>query len=52
MPMKCIKSIKTMPNNPIGTIQRLNDKEADAKVNGGNWKYIPKSEWKAFKNEK
>jgi hypothetical protein len=38
--MKCIKNIKT------GDIQRVDDRQADAKV-GNTWKYIPKSEWKA-----
>ena len=50
--MKCVKVIKETPNNPLGTIQRLADKEADKKVDSGIFKYIPKSEWKAFKNEK
>ena len=50
--MKCVKVIKATPNNPIGTIQRLADKEADKKVDSGFFKYIPKSEWRAFKNEK
>ena len=38
--MKCIKNIKT------GDIQRVDDRQADAKV-GSTWKFIPKSEWKA-----
>jgi hypothetical protein len=52
MPMKCIKAIKGTPNVPVGTIQRLADKEADRKVNSGYFIFISKSEWKAFKNEK
>ena len=47
--MKCVKVIKATPNNPLGTIQRLADKEADKKVDTGVFKYIPKSEWKASK---
>ncbi len=47
--MKCVKVIKETPNNPLGTIQRLADKEADKKVDSGIFKYIPKSEWKASK---
>jgi len=39
-PMKCIKNINT------GDIQRVDDRQADAKV-GSIWKFIPKSEWKA-----
>lgn len=38
--MKCIKNTKT------GDIQRVDDRQADAKV-GSTWMYIPKSEWKA-----
>jgi hypothetical protein len=44
--MKCIKSIKSTKNIEVGTIKRINDKEADSEVKGGYWKYIPKSEWK------
>lgn len=47
--MKCVKVIKATPNNPLGSIQRLADKEADKKVDSGFFKYIPKSEWKASK---
>ena len=50
--MKCIKVIKATPNNALGTIQRLADREADKKVDSGIFKYTSKSEWKAFKNEK
>jgi hypothetical protein len=50
--MKCVKVIKATPNNALGTIQRLADKEADKKVDSGIFKYTSKSEWKAFKNEK
>jgi hypothetical protein len=50
--MKCVKVIKATHNNPLGTIQRLADKEADKKVDSGNFKYIPKSEWKTLKNSK
>lgn len=50
--MKCVKVIKATHNNPLGTIQRLGDKEADKKVDSGIFKYISKLEWKAFKNEK
>jgi hypothetical protein len=50
--MKCVKVIKATPNNTLGTILRLADKEADKRVDSGLFKYIPKSEWKAFKNNK
>ncbi len=45
--MKCIKSIKPLKNTEVGTINRIDDVEAEAKVLSGYWKYIPKSEWKA-----
>ena len=45
--MKCIKAIKPLKNTEVGTINRINDVEAEAKVLTGYWKYIPKSEWKA-----
>lgn len=38
--MKCIKNVKT------GEIQRVDNRQADAKV-GNTWSFIPKSEWKA-----
>ena len=50
--MKCIKAVKGTPNVPVGTIQRLADKEADKKVDSGYFKYVPKSEWKASKTVK
>lgn len=45
--MKCIKSIKPLKNTEVGTINRINDVEAEARVLTGYWQYIPKSEWKA-----
>jgi hypothetical protein len=50
--MKCIKVIKATPNNPLGTIQRLADREADKKVDSGIFMYISKSEWKQSKTVK
>jgi hypothetical protein len=47
--MKCIKSIKATKNTEIGVITRIDDKEAELKVKGGYWSYIPKSEWKEYK---
>lgn len=44
--MKCIKAIKPLKNTEVGTINRINDVEAEARVLTGYWKYIPKSEWK------
>ena len=45
--MKCIKAVKPLKNTEVGTINRINDVEAEAKVLTGYWKYISKSEWKA-----
>jgi hypothetical protein len=42
--MKCLKSTKT------GNIIRVSDKEAYNATS--EWKFIPKSEWKEFKNPK
>ena len=49
--MKCIKSIKATKNTEIGVITRIDDKEAELKVKGGYWTYIPKSEWKEYKGK-
>ena len=46
--MKCIKSIKSTKNTEIGVITRIDDKDAELKVKGGYWSYIPKSEWKVY----
>jgi hypothetical protein len=50
--MKCIKSIKETKTVKLGTIQRVADKEADLRVNTGEWKFIPKSEWKEISRKK
>ena len=44
--MKCIKSIKATKNTEVGHIVRIDDVEAESKVKGGYWAYVPKSEWK------
>ena len=41
--MKCVKSSE-------GVVVKLNDVQADIRVNTGFWSYVPKSEWK--KNNK
>lgn len=48
--MKCLKAVKSSKNVEVGTIVRINDNEADAKVKTGYWTYVSKSEWKAQKN--
>jgi len=44
--MKCIESIKSTKNVEVGTIKRVNDKDADSEVKSGYWKFVPKSEYK------
>ncbi len=50
--MKCVKVIKATPNNALGTILRLENKEADKRVDKGIFAYVSKSEYKTFKNSK
>jgi hypothetical protein len=45
--MKCIKCIKVAKGYELDEIRRINDTDADEKVKGGYWKFVPKSEWKA-----
>ncbi len=44
--MKCIKCIKVAKGYELDEIRRVSDTDADEKVKGGFWKFIPKSEWK------
>ena len=44
--MKCIKCIKVAKGYEIDEIRRVSDIDADERVKGGYWKFIPKSEWK------
>ena len=46
--MKCIKSIKPIKDVELGSIKRIDDVEANIRVNSGNWKFVPKSEYKAI----
>ena len=48
--MKCIKLIKASKGHEIGDIVRIDENEADLRVKGGNWTFIPKTEWKLYKN--
>ena len=45
--MKCIKCIKVAKGYELDEIRRVSDTDADERVKGGYWKFIPKSEWKA-----
>jgi hypothetical protein len=45
--MKCIKCIKLAKGYELDEVRRINDIDADEKVKGGYWKFVPKSEWKA-----
>jgi len=49
--MKCIKLIKASKGHEIGDIVRIDENEADLRVKGGNWGFIPKTEWKLYKNQ-
>jgi hypothetical protein len=44
--MKCIKCIKVAKGYELNEIRRVSDIDADERVKGGYWKFIPKSEWK------
>ena len=44
--MKCIKCIKVAKGYELDEIRRITDAEADERVKGGYWKFVPKSEWK------
>ena len=44
--MKCIKCIKVAKGYELDEIRRVADIDADDRVKGGYWKFIPKSEWK------
>lgn len=48
--MKCIKAIKSTKNTEVGTMTRVNDVDAESKVKTGSWAYIPKTEYKSWKN--
>ena len=45
--MKCIKCIKVAKGYELDEVRRMDDIDADEKVKGGYWKFVPKSEWKA-----
>lgn len=47
--MKCIKCIKQAKSYTVGEIRRVKDNEAEERVSGGYWKFIPKSEWRMSK---
>lgn len=44
--MKCIKCIKVAKGYELDEIRRVSDIDAEERVKGGYWKFIPKSEWK------
>ena len=46
--MKCIKCIKVAKGYDLDEVRRVSDIDADEKVKGGYWKFVPKSEWKAL----
>ena len=44
--MKCNKCIKIAKGYELDEVRRISDEDAEDKVKGGYWKYVPKSEWK------
>ena len=44
--MKCIKCIKVAKGYELDEIRRVSDNDAEERVKGGYWKFVPKSEWK------
>ena len=44
--MKCIKCIKVAKGYELDEVRRVDDNDADERVKGGYWKFVPKSEWK------
>jgi len=48
--MKCIKLIKASKGHEIGQDLRVEDNEADLRVKGGYWSFVPKTEYKLYKN--
>ena len=46
--MKCIKCIKVAKGYDLDEVRRVSDEDADERVKGGYWKFVPKSEWKAL----
>ncbi len=44
--MKCIKCIKVAKGYELDEIRRVSDIDAEERVKGGYWKFVPKSEWK------
>lgn len=44
--MKCIKAIRSGKNHETGDIKRIEDVDAESRVRGGSWVYVPKNEWK------
>ena len=50
--MKCIKCIKVAKSYQLDEIRRVTDEDADDRVKGGYWKFVPKSEWKLARKKK
>jgi hypothetical protein len=44
--MKCIKCIKVAKGYELDEVRRVSDEDAEERVKGGYWKFVPKSEWK------
>jgi hypothetical protein len=44
--MKCIQLIKSLKSVELNTLARVDNVDAEAKVQSGYWSYVPKSKWK------
>jgi hypothetical protein len=44
--MKCIQLIKSLKNVELNTIARVDNNDAESKVQSGYWSYVSKSKWK------
>lgn len=45
--MKCIKAVINIGRYKVGDVIRVTDKDADLRVSTGDWKFVPKSEFKS-----
>lgn len=50
--MKCIKAIKDGTYSKKGDVKRVENQEAQDRVDSKFWAFVPKSEWKALTRKK
>jgi len=46
--MKTIKAIKESKYSNEGDLKRVDDTDAEFKIQSGYWMYVPKKEWKDY----